>query len=117
RGSVTRGATHIGGQDRVAALHEVLKESVEIGPGLALRSAVWVDDDRRQLACLYRRTIKPRGNHPAVERAVPDQLRLAELRERDPRTAGMGQLPQRRSALAPQACQIPDPDVHIVTRP
>src|SRR5262249_41632316 len=104
--AVATGAADVRSEDRVAAGEEVLEEGGEVGPRLALRPAVRVDNHRPGLL----RRVPPRWDLPLVEGLVVNQLRLDELRERQAGAGGVGKLTQF------VGIEVPDPNVAVIAR-
>ena len=83
--AIARAAPHVGGQDGVAPAEEILKAHVKIGPDLAGRAAVDVEDAR--VAALRRGRLGPivKGRDlQAVKGGEVDQFRLHKGGGRNP---------------------------------
>src|SRR5207248_8026353 len=94
----------------ISAFKKILKDADEVGPRLALRSAMRIDNDWRQTVPILqrKRSVEPRRNRAIVKTLVANQLRLDEFRERDAGSAGLRQL------LQFVAGQVPNPHIHVV---
>ena len=90
--AVAGGAAHVGREDGVAVMHEVLNEEMEIRLKLRLRPAMHDHDHRQVMAGRAGRLVKPRRDRSTIERGVVHDLRGDESIGRDAamRAAGHG---------------------------